>query len=274
VGVIEAAEGIVRILSDNMMRACRFVTIEKGYDPRDFGLCAFGGAGPMYAVDIARELAIPTVVIPRFPGVFSAYGLLRADIVYDASRTLLIEIADLGEEDAEEIFAGLEGTVLDRFAADHVQRDEVTFRREMEMLFTGQVHALSVPFPSGAFDVAAREALLEHFYAEHRRAYGHAEPGDPVTLVTARVFGERPRPVRELAPADTPTPSSERSTREVHFSGHGFVDTALVPRSSLVPGEALSGPALVTQVDATTILPPGTLTTLTPQGDLLVEVSV
>lgn len=270
--MVEAAAGIVRILTDNMMRAVRFVTIEKGYDPRDFALCGFGGSGPMYAVDIARELSIPRVVVPASPGVFSAYGLLRSDVVYDASRTLLFDLEDIDAAMADEVFVALEERVLARFAADGVGREEVVFRRELDMRYTAQAHALTIPLVEETIDERARGDIAARFHDEHRRAYGHAEPRDPMTVVSARVFGQRPRPIRSVAPAGVDA-SAVAGERDVYFDDGGWQTTPVIPRSSLAPGERVEGPALVTQIDATTILPPGCVAVPIETGAMIVEVA-
>jgi N-methylhydantoinase A len=268
---VAAAQGILRILTDNMMRAVRLVTIERGFDPREFVLCGFGGNGPMYAVDVARDLAIPRVVIPRFPGVFSAYGVLRADIVYDATRTLLVDL----EPDAAPVVTAtldrLQGVALERFAGDGVDTADVTFRWVAELRYRAQVHELAVEVPSGDFDAASVTALATAFHEQHHATFGHSEPGDAVILVNLKVFGTKvrdPLPVRGA----TAVPAGPAQTRAVFFPDAGWVDTVVRDRRSLAAGDVIEGPALLTQTDTTCVLPPGSRAVCTETADLIVEV--
>ncbi len=269
---VAAAEGILRILTDKMMAAVRLVTIERGYDPRDFVLCGFGGGGAMFAVDIARELSVPQVVVPRFPGVFSAVGLLQAEIVYDAMQTVLAEVTADGTAEVEATLRRLEENVLAQYARDGIPAERVRFRRIGELLYTEQMHEIPIDLGDGPFDAAALERAHAAFHVEHERLHGHAEPSDPITFVNLKVLGERigeaPRPAMlPDPPSDTP-----RGQRPVWFTGHGWVDTAVVARASLPVGARVDGPALITQKDTTTVLPPGSEATVLPTGDILVEV--
>ena len=269
---VEAAAGILRILTDTMMRAVRLVTIERGYDPRDFMLCGFGGSGPMYAVDIARELSIPRVVVPRFPGVFSAYGLLQADVVYDAMQTVLREVEPADVAEIEEALARLERTVLAQYERDGTPASRIRFRRIAEMLYSKQMHELPVELGEGRFDAAALERAVAQFHVEHRRLHGHAEPTDAVTFVNLRVLGERLREVELPATRPGEHRPEPWSHRPVYFVGHGFVETAVVPRASLAVRATLDGPALITQKDTTTVLPPGAEARVVETGDIVIAV--
>ncbi|MEZ5101595.1 MAG: hydantoinase/oxoprolinase family protein [Thermoleophilia bacterium] len=272
--VVDAAAGILRILTDTMMRAVRLVTIERGYDPRDFVLCGFGGGGPMYAVDIARELSVPRVVVPRFPGVFSAYGLMQADVVYDAMRTVLREVGPGDVDGVEAVLQELEATVLEQYARDGTPRERVRFRRIAEMLYSKQMHELPIELAAGPFDAAALERAVADFHREHGRLHGHSEPSDPVTFVNLKVLGERLRETPFAPPAPDPFVAETWAHRPVYFTGHGFVETVVVPRSSLAVGASLDGPALITQKDTTTVLPPGAEARVVETGDILIEVGV
>ncbi|UGS35569.1 hydantoinase/oxoprolinase family protein [Capillimicrobium parvum] len=269
--VVQAAEGILRILTASMMRAVRLVTIERGADPRDFVLCGFGGNGPMYTVDIARELSIPRVVVPRFPGVFSAYGVLRSDIVYDASQTLLIALEPEAGPTVEGRLDVLRTRVLDEFAQDGIDHEQVSFRYVAELRYKEQLHELAVELPDARMDAESIRRLEQDFHAGHLRTFGHSEPEDAVTLVNLKVFGTRAggANIEPRAATQTDEPRGERS---VYFGGHGFIPTAVVPRPSIGIGERVDGPALITQVDTTCVLPPGSHATCRPTGDLIVEV--
>jgi N-methylhydantoinase A len=270
---VEAAAGVLEILTDTMMRAVRLVTIERGYDPRDFVLCGFGGSGPMYAVDIARGLAVPRVVVPRHPGVFSAYGLLRSDVVYDATRSILREIARDEASDVEAQLQALEALVLAQFERDGFAREDVHFRRIGELLYSEQMHELPIDLGDPPFTEGSLEQALEAFHAEHLRTYGHNEPHDPVSFVNLKVLGEKPH----VTPAPPAAPIGDErgagtETREVYFSATGWTRTEVVPRPSLAVGRTVEGPMLLTQVDTTVVLPPGSSAEVLATGDLMVAV--
>ncbi len=270
--VVTAAEGILRILADNMMRAIRLVTLERGRDPRDFGLCGFGGNGPMYAVEIARELAIPTVVVPRHPGVFSAYGVLCADVVFDASKTVLTPLTAENTAVIASEFEALRDKVRGEFARNGFPQEAVTFRQIVEMRYREQLHELAVELRDDNVGPETVDSLAADFHDGHRRMFGHCEPGDPLTLVNAKVLGTVPRrPPLERGAA--PGAAPPRAQRPVFFSHHGFIDAAIVARSSLRSGDTVSGPALITQFDTTCVLPPDARATCSDRGELVVAVS-
>ena len=270
---VEGAAGILEILTDTMMRAVRLVTIERGYDPRDFALCGFGGSGPMYAVDIARGLAVPRVVVPRHPGVFSAYGLLRSDVVYDATRSILREVAPGEVADVESQLQELEALVLAQFERDGFAREEIRFRRIGELLYSEQMHELAIDLGEPPFTTDSLERARASFHEEHLRTYGHNEPDDAVSFINLKVLGEKPRATTvEPRAAESASDDAGSETRDVYFAGAGWVPTGVVARTSLSPGTALAGPLLLTQVDTTVVLPPGSSAEVLASGDLMVDV--
>ena len=271
---VQAAAGVLEILTDTMMRAVRLVTIERGYDPRDFALCGFGGSGPMYAVDIARALAIPRVVVPRHPGVFSAYGLLRADVVYDATRSILREIAPEEVTDVEAQLQELEALVLSQFERDGFAREDIRFRRIGELLYSEQMHELPIDLGEPPFTTVSLERTHSEFHDEHKRTYGHNEPDDAVSFVNLKVLGEKPRAATVERPAAVSgaLTSTDETTRDVYFSGEGWLATSVASRTSLAPGATVAGPTLLTQVDTTVVLPPGSEAEVLASGDLMVAV--
>lgn len=269
----QAAAGVVEILTDTMMRAVRLVTIERGYDPRDFVLCGFGGSGPMYAVDIARGLSVPRVVVPRHPGVFSAYGLLRSDIVYDATRSVLREVGSFDVAQIEAQLQELETTVLAQFERDGFDRSDIDFRRIGELLYSEQMHELAIDLGEAPFTAESLDRTLSEFHAEHLRTYGHNEPADAVSVVNLKVLGEsRGAPAAEPVAAASSDADSPSSAREVYFFGSGWVETQVLARASLAPAARVAGPALLTQLDTTVVLPPASEAVVLPSGDLLVDV--
>lgn len=272
ISVEEAASGIVDILTNNMIQAVRLVTIERGFDPRDFALCGFGGGGSLYAADIAADLSMPHVLVPRLPGVLSALGVLSADVVHDAARTLLASVGGTAPADVEAQFAALEATVMGQFAHEQTAREDVELQRFADLLYEGQTHSLSIEVEPGAFDERRREHMVAAFHADHRRRFGHADAALAVEYVNLRVFGRRLRAARELryAEAGAKRTNEPLGTRPVSFrAAGGFTETPVYDRANLAPGAVVDGPAIVEQMDATTVVPPGVRATVQPDANLL-----
>jgi N-methylhydantoinase A len=265
-GVVEAAFGIVEIANAAMTNALHLVSVQRGHDPRDFVLIAFGGAGPLHANRLAAELAIPLTVIPRSPGISSAMGLLATDLVHDQARTVHRATAELSAAETEADFVALEDqgrAVLER---DGVEPDRIAFRRYAEMRYVGQSFELSVPIGADGLDGA-----LSTFHREHERAYGFAVPDEPTEVVTLRVaaIGRMPRP--RLQPLAREAGVVEpRQVRPVYFGEHGdFVQCAVFDRSGLPPGACIVGPAVLEELDSTCVVHPGYAVTMDELGNLL-----
>ncbi|MFC7234571.1 hydantoinase/oxoprolinase family protein [Halosegnis marinus] len=248
----EAAAGVYRVANARMTRAVRAVTVERGHDPREFGLVAFGGAGPMHAAPLAGALDIDSVVVPPAEGVLSAYGLLAADEEYDAARSLLVP---LSEADSGEV-----ATVLDDLeaAARADATAEPTVALSADCRYDGQSFELDVPVER-PFDA---DAVREAFGDAHERAYGY-RADEPVELVTLRATARVPRDVAETA-AD-PSGDPERGTRTAYFDGEAR-GTRVYDRDALPPGYDLAGPAVLEGTESTTVVPPGWRGTVRANG--------
>jgi N-methylhydantoinase A len=275
--LMEAAHGMVRIMTDNMMRATRFVSVERGYDPREFALCAFGGGGPMYAAEIARELHIPRVLVPPMPGVLSAYGMLAADMIEDASRSVLEHEDTVAVESFERTFNELEERVRAPYLRDGVPRSEVELQRHADLVYAGQTHAISIPLPpDSTFDEPVLRRTIAAFHREHLRRFRHADETAKVEFVHLRVFGRR-----RLAKPDVPTlptgaaagDSLPESPRLVYFEETGgVVSTPVYQRAALASGSTIVGPAIVEQMDSTTVVFPGMTADTDEVGNLIINV--
>ena len=185
--VEEAAAGVIRIANANMERAVRVSSAQKGYDPRDIILVAFGGAGPMHAVELAKAAGIPTVLVPEQPGVFSALGLVMADIRHDAVQTRLARGAGITPEHLQRLFAALEEQTNKALEQDGVPASQRVFRRTADMRYVGQAYEVNVPVPDGALDATAIEATLKRFHELHQQLYAHNNPEKTVEFVSGRV---------------------------------------------------------------------------------------
>ncbi|WP_435115729.1 hydantoinase/oxoprolinase family protein [Halolamina sp. C58] len=251
----EAAEGVFRIANANMTRAIRSVTVERGHDPREFGLVAFGGAGPMHAAALAGDLDIGTVVVPHVGGVLSAYGLLDADETYDAVRTYQTPLSETTGDELEAVYDGLVGELpVDEAAAD------VSVRRSADLRYRGQSFELEVD----AGSPVDTDALRTAFETSHERVYGYAAE-EPVEVVNLRVAAAVPRSVPETAlPEDTFEKLGEHTAV---FGGEEY--TTPVYRRPTTPGTTLAGPAVLEQDESTTVVPPAWEATVRENGSLV-----
>lgn len=255
---VEAAWGILTVLSTNVMGAMRTITIERGYDPREFTLIPFGGMGPTIAGRIAAELGIGRVLVPRDPGTFSAYGMLVTDVQQERSftRITLLEGADAAALEA--CYREMEGAALEDLAREKIPRDRLQTLRYADMRYCGQSYEVSVPVSTlkGPADL---EDLARRFHEAHRRRYGHMAQGEPVEIVNFKVTGVGviPKPALKKFPAGSAATPSPEETREVHFNAAEPLRVPVYRRGSLVPGMKLAGPAVIEEKTSTTVLYPG-----------------
>jgi N-methylhydantoinase A len=255
VSVEVAAHGMLRLAAATMMRAIRAVSVERGRDPRDFTLLAFGGNGALFAAGIAAELGIGQVIVPPLPGVFSAFGLLVADSEHHAGQSLRMR---LDRADGDRIAAALDAlrrAGQDRLAADGFPPDRQRFRRTALARYLGQSSEIEVPLPDGGAPSPATIAAL--FAEEHERTYGfRAPPGEPVELmgvaVIARGVPDRPRMPERVPPVASPVPAERRAW----FPDMGWIATPVIDRFGLAEAPR-RGPLLVQEYDATCLVPAG-----------------
>jgi N-methylhydantoinase A len=255
-GATEAAAKIVEIVNANMAEALRIVSLERGHDPRDFALIAFGGAGPVHAAFLAEELDIAEIIVPPAPGAFSALGLVACDVKRDYSRTLY---ADLATADAQRIAAALEAMSAEgdaMLAAAQVPSERRTFLRTADVRYRRQAYELTVPLADGPVTRDSLEALAAAFHDKHRQTYGHANPGEPVQLVNLRLTALGRSPELALM-QQTGSGARPARTRPVWFAATGLAPCPVHWRNGLEPGAVLPGPVIIEAVDATTVVPPG-----------------
>jgi N-methylhydantoinase A len=254
-----AAEGVYRVANAKMTRAIRSVTVERGYDPREFGLVAFGGAGPMHATALAERLEIERVVVPLAGGVLSAYGLLGADEQHDTMRTHRTRLEDADSEELESIYDDL---VAEARAATMLA-DAPTVERTADLRYVGQSFELEVPVG----DPLALEEIRERFDAAHERAYGY-RMDEPVELVALRVAArvENEAPTTGYEGAD----DADRGTRAAIFDGERH-EVPVFARDWVAPGTTLDGPAVLEDDESTVVVRPGWSGTVRPDGSLVLE---
>ncbi|MGH9602498.1 MAG: hydantoinase/oxoprolinase family protein, partial [Terriglobales bacterium] len=254
------ASGVVRVVNANMEAALRVVSIERGHDPRDFTLVAFGGAGPLHACELAQALGIPRVLVPQNPGALSALGILMSNVVKDYSRTVLWPVSGgLPNTKLRAVFRELERAAFADFLSERWP-GRVRFARSVDVRYRGQGYELSVPFTS---------ALLRRFHQEHQRRYGYSHPKREVELVTLRLRAMIPaRAVGLRAEAGK---KQAAGTAPVYFEGT-FRPTYIYDRSSLVAGKRYAGPAVITEYSATSVVPPGMRFRVDSAGNLILDV--
>jgi len=259
--VIAAASGIYEIVNANMASAIRVVTVQRGIDPREFALIAFGGAGPAHIVKVAEQFQIPTVIVPSTPGLTSAVGLLVSDMTNDYVRTKLMETDTADVADVNAIFRDLESQGMKNMVEEEgIPRDKVTLQRQLDVRFRFQSHELSVPVRSGTLagkDVAAAGTAFQDLYHE---LYGIRQ-NTPTQLVNFRVraVGIVPKVELPKVPFTGGDPHQAlKGARQVYFKeSGGFTTTNVYDRPRLRAGDVFSGPAVVEQTDSTVIVPPG-----------------
>jgi N-methylhydantoinase A len=266
---LELAASIVEIANENMASAIKMVSLERGHDPRRFALLAFGGAGPLHAAAVARALGIPKVIVPQFPGVFSALGLLLADIRVDKVWTQAFRSNDVDAALVNRQF----GRITERALGELRQEGfagEPEVRRAINMRYFGQNYEHEVEIEGGELDDAALERAFRRFDELHAARYGYAIEREVIELVSFKVTVIGRRAPIDLGRANGAVPRA-RSERRVYVRGHGFLDATVVHRSSLGPGEAIDGPAVIEEEGSTTFVEPGMTVERDPQGPLVIR---
>jgi len=256
-----------------MERAIRSISLERGYDPRLFTLVAFGGAGPMHACELAQELGIPRVLVPSRPGILSALGVAIADIVKDYSRTVMLRGPGLDRARIGEEFHGMEGLARTEMAGEGLAVDKMAARRFLDVRYVGQSFELTVDYPSRITKADLTKVLGDSFYKAHLRRFGYADRSEPVEVVNLRLklVLAMEKPQIEPQIAGSPDPAAALIGESEVIFQQGALTSPLYQREQLTCGNRISGPALVIQMDATTVLPPGWGGAVDPFGNLLLE---
>jgi N-methylhydantoinase A len=267
------AAGVVRVVNANMEKAIRVVSIERGYDPRQFSLVAFGGAGAMHACDLARALRIPRVIVPAYPGALSALGILISDVVKDHSRTVLLRVTSGGKKPPETrskslaaqlgpVFGELKHAIAAELEKEGWQ-GRALFEQSCDVRYRGQGYELNLPYSAD---------VLQRFHAEHKRRYGYSSPERDVEIVTVRMRGRVPSPEKlSRLKIQEEQGSLKKAAAMVYFDGKRH-RTQIIPRSSIQIGKRFRGPAIVTEYSATTVIPPEVFCQKDRAGNLVIEV--
>ncbi len=276
-GAEEAAEGVLTILNHNMANAIRSRTIQKGHDPRKFTLVAFGGAGPLHAVDVARSLGVPEVIVPLYPGITSAMGLLTTDLKYDLIKNefMLSTAPDASKlaQDLEE----LEIQARSQLRKDGVDAKDMRLIRGADCRYVGQGYELRASIPNGELTPANMNQIWESFHSIHEAEYGHRFPDNPIELVNLRIVAVGAVPKLKTPQVRGGTSLQDALVREADllYRTNGKLEphkTKFYLRDKLPVGQAFEGPAVILQKDSTTLLPPGASAMIEANGNMLVKV--
>ncbi len=272
---LQAANGIIEIANAHMIGAMRLVSIQRGYDPRDFVLVAFGGAGPLHANALVRELDIPVVLIPPSPGIASALGMLMTDIKHEFVATRRQMLSDLQPEALEALFADFVAQGQALLAGEGVEASQRRVLRSLDLRYQGQSHELDVTVPAGVLTPPLLASLQEQFHQAHARAYGYDAPEDPIELVNVRLtaLGVSPKPqLRTLPQSRGDISAALKGHRQVWFSEtSGFVSSPILDRLQLRWGDSVQGPAVIEELDSTTVIHPDYQARVDQHGNLLLR---
>src|SRR5262245_17066206 len=273
--LVDAASGILRLAVSSMSYAVKGVSTERGLDAAAFCLIAYGGAGPLHASQIAREIGMSRIIVPFAPGVFSAFGMLFSDLRYDYVRTGLTRLEDASFDTFERIYKELENEGRAAIAATRVAPRAITIKRAADMRYVGQEHPVTVDLPLHVFAKQDRAAIKRHFDELHLVRYGTSAPQEPAEIVSLRttVTGVMRKPPQEKIARGSATPPRTAATgKRKAFCGDAFVSTPTYARAALLAGNRIKGPALIEEHASTTVLWPGDRLSVDPYGNLIISI--
>jgi N-methylhydantoinase A len=265
---VELAEGILSIANTVMEKAIRVISVERGYDPREFTLLTFGGAGGMHAAFLARLLSIPRVLVPNNPGILSAIGMLIADMIKDYSLTVMLTQFDTDRDQLRNLFSSLERKGLNDLISEGVNKKDILLERYLDMRYEGQSYEIMVPLS---------DHFIEGFHGLHEKKYGYRNEDKPVEIVNLRLRarGALDKPGMEKFPISLETSVDEAllDQREVIFDGQPVM-TQIFNRESLGSGNRIKGPAVVVEYSSTIVIPPFAEAVVDEYGNLILEIGI
>lgn len=272
-----AADGILRIAVTQMSHAVKAVTTERGLDAGSFTMVVYGGAGPLHASAIAREIGIRKVLIPHAPGYFSAYGMLFSDLRYDYVRSVFRHLEGLSFDEIEALYQEMEDEGRAAISASQIRPEEIVFERAADMRYVGQEHAVTVDLPQAYFENKDRAGIKNHFDEVHKVRYGTSAPKEPADIVSLRVtvLGRMTKPPRNEVASGKAVPEAAalRAHKPVYFRSAGdFVSTPVYKRELLRRGNVIEGPALIEEHASTTVVQPGDTVQVDRFGNLQISI--
>ncbi|MBM4299378.1 MAG: hydantoinase/oxoprolinase family protein [Deltaproteobacteria bacterium] len=275
VSLERAAAGMLQVATSAMANAVRHVTLERGLDPRDFTLVAYGGGGPLHSASVAKELSIGKIIIPNAPGHFSAVGMLMADLRRDYVQTLFARMDDLAMSELEAQFEKLESEGRKALEEYGIPTDRIVFERAADMRYVGQEHAVAVRMPARVGSEDARAEVKRRFDEAHDLRYSHSAPEESADIVSLRVSAigrlDKPEFPRIANGEAEPPANARRVERSVNFDGAGALVATVFDRTKLLAGNVIDGPAIIEEVASTTVVGPGDRVTVNEYGHLVME---
>jgi N-methylhydantoinase A len=268
----EAAMGIIEISNANMLGSMRIASVERGYDPREFDTVAYGGAGPMVASTLAKELGCRRVIIPAHPGIFSAIGMLAADLRLDFIQTYISRLNDIKLDKINATYQKLE-----EHARAELSREfpgSSTLMRAADVRYLGQNYEVTVAVPNGTIAQEDLATIANNFNQEHRRLYGHFKADEPMEIVTLRttIVGAMSRPRLKKIPTAKNAEAALKSERQVYFAEkHGFVNCEVYDRALLGADCSIEGPCIVEEMDSTVLVNPDQEASIDSYGNVIIE---
>ncbi len=264
----EAASSVLKVANAKMSRQIRKVTVERGQDPAAFSLAAFGGAGPLQAAAVGRQMDMDSVVFPQSPGVFSARGLLLADIRLDESQAYRGEMPDV--ELLRSQYETMREALYDRFEVQGYGPGEIALAPAMDIRYQGQSYEQTIELAGDSVTDETLSATIDRFHDRHEQLYGYSMPEEPIEIVTLRASGAIETPALSTASEEVRA-DSIREEREVYFDDGGYRSTPVYLRSGLSIGQRLEGPAIIEEPGCTSLLPPGVTAEISEHGNVIVS---
>ncbi len=272
--VEDAAEGILRVVNATMVRGIRMVSVERGHDARKFALVCFGGAGPVHAVDLARQMNIKKLIVPEAPGVNCALGLLMADFRHDYSKTYLHGLWNLDPAALSSEYGQMEQSALKQLVEEHVKKDDIIFQRSADLRYEGQGYELELTIPNiEQYSVQDLRAICRDYSSTHKDKYGYAMEDEVVEIVNIRLtaIGLLSKPKLAEEPwAGEDSSAAVKGTRRVYMGGR-YREINIYDRQKLRHGNKVCSPAIVEQADSTTVLFEGYDATVDKYRNLIIE---
>ena len=276
-GVPDTADGILTLVTANMANAIRSRTVQKGIDPREFALIAFGGAGPLHAVDVARELGMSEVIIPPYPGITSAVGLLTTDLKYDTIRTEFQVSDEIDLQRLNSDLEAMEEELTDQFLNDGLTESAISFQRSGDLRYVGQGYELRITYADGLLNDDSLQGIFDQFHIQHRAEYGHDFPDSAIEIVNARVTGIGQMP-KISQPEDINSGTQESALMKsgscmFRVDNHlEEFETMFYQRDKLPLEHSIAGPAIIIQQDSTTVVPPNNQFVSDKAGNMIISI--
>ncbi|MCK6208750.1 hydantoinase/oxoprolinase family protein [Bacillus infantis] len=275
----KTAEGILQIMNNNMANAIREKTIQKGEDPREFTLVAFGGAGPLHAVEVARILSIPEVLVPLYPGINSGAGLLTTDLKYDVIKTEFMLSTNLEFQQLNADYDSLSAQLVNQLIEDGIMKEQIKIKRSADCRYAGQGYELRIDIPNGEINEDTIKQAFEAFHEAHKAEYGHHFTESPIEIVNIRVtgVGVMPKIEKKLVSHNYTLDDAIVKKGESTFNIDGKLEkleTVFYQRTKLPVGIEFSGPCIVLQKDTTTVIPPNCTAHVEQLGNIIIKVGV